>query len=109
MSPTPLPYLQHCRMLFLIFSIAFPLSMETSKGFFFNIGLPLMIFWAIMGFEVLAASLENPLGNDEVDMNLFEKIHSLEVNAEQIFDATEVYDGSLHEALERTEGLVMGG
>merc|ERR1719375_815136 len=106
MSPTPLPYLQHCRMLFLIFSIAFPLSMETSKGFFFNIGLPLMIFWAVMGFEVLSASLENPLGNDEVDMNLYEKIHSLEVNAEEIFNCTETNQASLTYALERTENLV---
>lgn len=107
-SPTPLPYLQHCRMLFLVFALAFPLSMDVDAGVLCNIVLPVVIFWAIMGFEVLSASLENPLGNDEVDMNLFEKIHSLEVNAEQIFDATGVYEDSLKMALTRTEGLVMG-
>lgn len=108
MSPTPLPYLQHCRILFLLFAIAFPLSVDCSKGPVHNIFLPLVIFWAITGFEVLSASLENPLGNDEVDMNLYEKIHSLEVNAEEIFNATEIYQAPLYYALERTENLVMG-
>jgi len=108
MSPTPLPYLQHCRTLFLIFSMAFPLSMDPSRGAIYCIVLPMVIFWAIMGFEVLSAGLENPLGNDEVDMNLFEKIHSLEVNAEAIFDTTELHGASLNDALERTEGMVMG-
>lgn len=107
-SPIPLPYLQHCRVLFFIFSMAFPLSIDPSAGAVDNIVLPMVIFWAIMGFEVLSAALENPLGNDEVDMNLFERIHSLEVNAEAIFDATELHGSSLNDALERTEGMVMG-
>lgn len=108
MSPTPLPYLQHGRMLFLLFSFAFPSSMDVELGLVYNICLPLVIFWAIMGFEVLSGMLENPLGNDEVDMNLYEKIHSLEVNAEKIFDVTEQYQAPLFHALERTENLIMG-
>merc|ERR1719162_2240906 len=102
MAPTPLPYLQHCRVLFFVFAVVFPMSMDTSKGLFDNVMLPLMIFWAIMGFEVLSGLLENPLGNDEVDMNLYEKVHSLEVNAEQIFNATECYNADLQYALLKT-------
>jgi len=108
MSPTPLPYLQHCRVLFLIFSVVFPMSMDTSKGFFDNVLLPLMIFWAIMGFEMLSGVLENPLGNDETDMNIYEKIHTLEVNAEQIFNSTECLKPGLHYALHKTENIVLG-
>jgi hypothetical protein len=108
MSPTPLPYLQHCRVLFSIFSIMFPMSMDTSKGVFDNVVLPLIIFWAVMGFEVLSASLENPMGNDDTDINFFDKIHALEVNAEQIFNASECHRAPLHSALLKTENLVMG-
>jgi predicted membrane chloride channel (bestrophin family) len=108
MSPTPLPYLQHCRVLFFVFAIVFPMSMDTTKGIVDNVVLPLLIFWAIMGFEVLSGVLENPLGTDDTDMNLFEKIHSLEVGAEKIFNATERSKASLEQALARTEALVMG-
>jgi len=108
MSPTPLPYLQHCRVLFLIFAIAFPMSMDTSKGLIDNVLLPLVIFWAIIGFEILSGLLENPMGSDETDMNLYEKIQSLEVNSELVFNATECHRASLHHALLRTEDLVLG-
>jgi len=108
MSPTPLAYLQHCRMLFLIFAVTFPASMDASKGFLYNVALPLLVFWSIMGFDVLAAMLENPLGNGEADMNLHEKVHSLEVNAEIAFDAGEVHQSRLFFALERTENLILG-
>jgi len=107
MSPTPLPYLQHCRVLFLIFSLVFPMSMDTERGYFANVIMPAVIFWAIMGFEMLSGVLENPLGNDETDMNIYEKIHSLEVSAEQIFNTTECHKASLHHALLKTEQLVM--
>jgi len=82
--------------------------MDTSKGFATNVLCPLVIFWAIMGFEMLSGVLENPLGNDETDMNLFERIHGLEVGAEQIFNSTEKYKAGLLSALKRAEDFVMG-
>merc|ERR1719253_360577 len=81
--------------------------MDTSKGIIVNIALPLVIFWAIMGFEMLSGVLENPLGNDETDMNVYEKIHALEGNAEQIFNVTETRKAALHHCLLKTECLVM--
>jgi hypothetical protein len=108
MSPTPLPYLQHCRVLFALFSIMFPMSMDTDKGFFANVGLPLILFWAITGFEVLSGALENPLGNEDTDMNVLEKVHALECNVEHIFNCSECNKAPLHHALLKTESLVMG-
>merc|ERR1719313_2791524 len=58
-SPTPLPYLQHCRVLFILFLIAHPLSVRTESGVVLNVCMPLVLFWTIRGFQILSKCLEN--------------------------------------------------
>jgi len=108
-SPTPLPYLQHCRMLFIIFVIMIPLSINCSRPIFEHVALPLVLFWAIRGFQIMSTRLEGPMGNDEADLNLHEKIHSLEVNAEHSFDLSSDHDGELRRGLRWTEEWVATG
>jgi hypothetical protein len=108
-SPTPLPYLQHCRLLFIIFVIAHPLSMDASSGFCVNVVLSLTLFWAIRGFQVLSKRLENPMGNDEADLNLYDKLHSLEVSAEHAFDISADTTSDIRGSLRWTEQWVATG
>jgi len=108
-SPTPLPYLQHCRLLFVIFVVANPLSIDSTKGWFVNVVLPVVLFWAIRGFQILSKRLENPLGNDEADLNLYDKLASCEVNAEHAFNLTADTYGDIRNALQWTEQWVVTG
>mmetsp|Transcript_170281 Transcript_170281/g.546157 ORF Transcript_170281/g.546157 Transcript_170281/m.546157 type:complete len:981 (+) Transcript_170281:125-3067(+) len=88
-QPLPLAYLQHCRLLLFIYAILCPMSVDPLEGLFENIIMPLLTFATLYGFELLAADLENPLGFDEMDLNLLGMVHSLEVISHQCFDFSE--------------------
>jgi hypothetical protein len=100
-NPTPLAYLQHCRVLLVFFAICYPLSIDVSEGTLDNIIMPFAIFWAILGFDVLAYLMENPLGNKPTDVNLLQRVHALELQVEQAFNSTEMHADQLQRALLR--------
>lgn len=99
--PLPLAYLQHCRVLLAIFAFCHPFSIDPSEGLLDNVVMPFFLFWAIMGFEVLAELMENPLGDDETDLNCMQMIHSLEACAQHAFDLSECQRFSTRRALRR--------
>jgi len=101
MYPTPLQYLQHCRILFWCFALVYPCSMHPDRGWTDNIGIPFFIIWALLGFDYLSGMMENPLGNDESDVDFISLVHSLEVQAEFAFEATETHHDELWAALDR--------
>lgn len=86
--PIPLAYLQHCHMLLFIFIIFFPIFIDPTDGIFSNVLMPLAVFWSVIGFSVLADKMENPLGKDDIDINVEEFVHSLEVHAGCVFEST---------------------
>lgn len=88
-QPLPLAYMQHCRALLMLYAIVYPLSLSSTDGIFENIAMPLIIFSTLYGFEVLASEMENPLGMDEMDLNLLDMVHSLEVSVERAFNLSE--------------------
>jgi hypothetical protein len=96
-------------MLFIIFVIVYPLSIDLSRGLVVNTLLPLVLYWAIRGFQILSKRLEDPMGNDETDLNLYEKLHSLEVSAEHAFDLSADAEGDVRRALQWTENWVTTG
>lgn len=87
--PLSLPYLQHCKIVFLFFVIVYPLIMDLSKGFWANVVVPNVIFFSLLGFETLADQLENPLGNDHIDVNVLQMMHSLDLSANAAFRVEE--------------------
>merc|ERR1719174_1422372 len=99
--PLPLAYLQHCRVLLAIFAFCHPFSIDPDEGVLDNVVMPFCLFWAIMGFEVLAEMMENPLGDDETDINSMQMIHSLEVCAQHVFDISEGRRDETRRALRR--------
>lgn len=108
-SPTPLAYLQHCRVMFIIFVFFYPMSIPLSDGLTVNVVVPGLLFWAVRGFQILSKRLEDPLGNDEADINIPEKLHSLEVNSEKVFDLSADTGGDIRRALHWTEQWVTTG
>jgi hypothetical protein len=96
--PLPLSYLQHCKLLFILFVILYPLTTRPDEGFWANVISPCIIFTALLGIEVLADQLENPLGDDVVDMNIYEMIHDMEARASQIFAFAETHRHDLQVA-----------
>lgn len=97
-SPLPLAYVQHCKILFLVFSFLYPLVLPTSDGIWANIALPFSIFVSLYGFECLAEHFENPLGDDISDLNVIEMIHELEVRTHEVFEMAGRHRAKLREA-----------
>lgn len=64
-----------------------------------NVVLPLIIFWGMLGFEVLAEKTENPLGHDSTDLNLLEVVHALDASAQYAFEISEMHRNPLQRAL----------
>lgn len=97
--PLPLIYLQHCRCLLIIFALCYPMSINPTDGVMDNVIMPMFIFWSMLGFEFIAEQLENPLGDDDADINLWEHVHSLEVQCKTSFNSTEANDYACRSAM----------
>lgn len=92
MIPSPLPYLQLCKLLLLLFILSYPLSIDLGNGIWSNIIIPTVLAMALLGFEIVADVLENPVGDDTADISLYELIHSFEVEVSHMFDLSEKHD-----------------
>lgn len=99
--PLPLSYYQHCRIMLLIYAVCIPLTVDPSSGLVDNVIMPFLIFWALMGFEVLAELIENPLSDEETDIDIMQMIHSIEVHASHTFELTERRRAQVRHALRR--------
>merc|ERR1719161_599695 len=99
--PLPLSYHQHCRIMLLIFATCIPLTVDPAAGLVDNVIMPFLIFWALMGFEILAELIENPLSDEETDIDIMQMIHSVEVHASHTFELTERHRAQARHALRR--------
>lgn len=97
--PLPLAYLQHCKLLFLAFIFTYPLTICAEDGVWANVFSPSLLFGALLGFEVLADEMENPIGDDVLDLNTMRMIHELETRLVEIFSVTESKRGALRDAM----------
>eukprot|EP00811_Abedinium_folium_P023784 NODE_3342_length_2050_cov_4.963599.p1 GENE.NODE_3342_length_2050_cov_4.963599~~NODE_3342_length_2050_cov_4.963599.p1 ORF type:complete len:539 (+),score=172.17 NODE_3342_length_2050_cov_4.963599:177-1793(+) len=86
--PLPLGYLQHCKGLFMIFFLTYPLAMKTSNGWWENIVSPCLLMISLYGIESISDRMENPLGDDICNINVLEMIHRLEIRAAEVFAST---------------------
>jgi len=75
--------------LLLFFLITYPLHIEVESGAWPNVVSPCIIGIALTGIMCVAGELENPIGDDPCDLNMYEMIHGLEVMVEQVFDLNE--------------------
>lgn len=91
--PVSLAYYQHCRVIVVIFSFMLPLVTEVGEdligSIFDNIVFPFVIYWAMSGLERLAEMMENPVGDDDTDINLLQQLHELEVGAQLAIELCE--------------------
>eukprot|EP00434_Breviolum_minutum_P001977 symbB.v1.2.001748.t2/scaffold94.1/size335129/12 len=87
--PVSLAYYQHCRVIVVIFSFMWPLVTalgEDNLGSVFdNVIFPFVVYWAMSGLERLAEMMENPVGDDDTDINLYQQLHQLEVHGSSRF------------------------
>lgn len=96
--PLPLPYLQHSKGLLVIFACSYPLTIDWKNGLWGNVVVPTFLVMALLGFEIVADMLENPVGDDACDLNYYEMIHNLEVEAKTIFDLSENSRGEVEKS-----------
>jgi len=84
----PTAYLQHCKLLFLTFVLVYPLLLSTKAGMWTNVISPFVLFVALLGFDRLADEMENPIGEDEGDLNIIRMLYGLERKAEEVFEVS---------------------
>eukprot|EP00913_Durusdinium_trenchii_P002851 g2639.t1 len=89
----PLPKVILGMLMEIIFSIMWPLVTEVGENqmgaIFDNIVFPFVVYWAMSGLERLAEMMENPVGDDDTDINLLQQLHELEVGAQLAFELAE--------------------
>lgn len=86
LMPLPLPYLQLCKMLLLVFIITYPIGIHLNHGIWGNVVIPWILSMSLWGFQVVADFMENPMGDDPADISLYELIHEFEVEVQAMFD-----------------------
>mmetsp|Transcript_5097 Transcript_5097/g.11998 ORF Transcript_5097/g.11998 Transcript_5097/m.11998 type:complete len:313 (-) Transcript_5097:50-988(-) len=96
--PLPMAYLQQRKHLFLAFVFVYPLTLPNADGLWTNVITPSLIFLAMMGFESVAEMLENPLGDDSLDLNIAEMMHDLEVRVSKVLGFAEERLGAMQRA-----------
>jgi len=77
-TPLPFPYFHLCKTLLFIYFLCFPFFIKHQLGLFANVcefsGLAL----ALTGVDAIATELENPFGDDDNDLDIYERISTIE-------------------------------
>jgi len=73
----------------------YPLTINALHGLWANVFSPFCLFTALLGFEVLADEMENPIGDDSIDLNIMRMIHELEGRCCEIFNMCELQRATL--------------
>lgn len=77
-TPLPFPYFHLCKTLLFMYFVCFPFFIQRELGIFANVcefsGLAL----ALTGVDAIATELENPFGDDDNDLDMYERISMLE-------------------------------
>ncbi|CAE7343488.1 trpD [Symbiodinium sp. CCMP2456] len=94
MRPVSLAYYQHCRVIVALFTFMWPMVHKRSADFVGNIFdaivFPCVVYWAMSGLERLAEMMENPVGDDDTDIDMMQQMHELEVGLQLSFEMSEV-------------------
>lgn len=94
MRPVSLAYYQHCRVIVALFTFMWPMVHKKSADFVGNIFdaivFPCVVYWAMSGLERLAEMMENPVGDDDTDIDMMQQMHELEVGLQLSFEMSEV-------------------
>lgn len=96
--PMPLMYAQECKILLMLFLAAYPLCVEAEDGIWGSLFAPWMLALSMLGLDLVSERLENPLGDDDSDLNVLEMVHALEVDCKWLFDFSEADAPNLKES-----------
>lgn len=77
-TPLPFPYFHLCKTLLFFYFLCFPFFIKQELGVYANVCEFCCLALALLGVDAIATELENPFGDDENDLDIYEKISSLE-------------------------------
>ncbi|CAE7276476.1 unnamed protein product [Symbiodinium pilosum] len=77
-TPLPFPYNHLCKLLLFLFFLSFPFFIEQELGLWVNIVENTLLAVALLGMDFIATELENPFGEDANDLNMYDRIATLE-------------------------------
>jgi predicted membrane chloride channel (bestrophin family) len=77
-TPLPFPYFHLCKTLLFAYFLAFPFFITIELGLWANIGELICLAVALLGVDAIATELEDPFGDDENDLDIYNKVSTLE-------------------------------
>jgi len=77
-TPLPFPYFHLCKTLLFLYFLCFPFFIKQSLGVWANVCEMCCLSLALLGVDAIATELENPFGDDDNDLDIYEKISTLE-------------------------------
>ncbi|CAE6955281.1 unnamed protein product [Symbiodinium sp. CCMP2592] len=77
-TPLPFPYNHLCKLLLFLFFLSFPFYIEKELGLWVNVVENTLLAVALLGLDCIATELENPFGDDANDLNMYDRVATLE-------------------------------
>lgn len=77
-TPLPFPYFHLCKILLSLYFLCFPFFIKQELGVYANVVEFCCLSLALLGVDAIATELENPFGDDDNDLDIYEKISTLE-------------------------------
>lgn len=85
-TPVPMPYVNLCKTLLLIYLLTLPFFVDYQLGWFANTVIPSAVTVGLLGVDAIATELENPFGNGANGLDILELISVLECEAMELFN-----------------------
>mmetsp|Transcript_66891 Transcript_66891/g.157657 ORF Transcript_66891/g.157657 Transcript_66891/m.157657 type:complete len:468 (-) Transcript_66891:378-1781(-) len=77
-TPLPFPYNHLCKSLLFVFFLSFPFLIQQELGIWVNVVENALLAVALLGLDAIATELENPFGEDANDLQMYDRIATLE-------------------------------
>jgi putative membrane protein len=82
-TPIPFGYAIHLKRILLIYLITLPFAFVESIGWW-SIPVAMIVFYTMIGIELIAEEIEDPFGNDENDLPVDDIEDKIRLNVEEI-------------------------
>lgn len=77
-TPLPFSYFHLCKTMLFAYFLSFPFLIDYTVGLWANLGELCLLSIALFGVDAIATELENPFGDDDNDLDIYQKISQLE-------------------------------
>lgn len=82
-TPIPFAYAIHLKRIILLYCLLLPFTLITAMGYW-SILVVMLVFFVLVGIEIIGEEIEDPFGNDENDLPIIETAYNVKKNVEYL-------------------------